>query len=233
MGIFNKTNQFISYTIDKNFSNNLAISVVNGQVAISAPWYVSNKKINQIILDKKNWILQKLMEYEEKNNAKKSKIKKRVIKVFGNYYNLKISYKFISKPELKLEEDMILIDLPFKYRNIDNTKIINIILDKFYFRLAEIEIEKIMEKNRIHLKVAPNDYKIKKMDGILGRYLEDKKIIIINPEIIKYNNNILEYVILHEYCHLKYKTHGKNFYKIIEKYIPNYKEIESQIKGMF
>ena len=39
--------------------------------------------------------------------------------------------------------------------------------------------------------------------------------------------------LLHEFCHLKYKTHGKNFYKLIEKYIPNYKEIEVQIKGMF
>ena len=55
----------------------------------------------------------------------------------------------------------------------------------------------------------------------------------INPDIVKYNRDILEYIILHEFCHLKYKTHGKNFYKIIENYIPNYKDIESKIKGMY
>ena len=83
MGLFSKTNQVISYTVDKNFSGNLAISVVNGQVAISAPWYVSSRKINQVVLDKKNWILQKLAEYEEKNNAKKSLLEKGSVKVFG------------------------------------------------------------------------------------------------------------------------------------------------------
>ena len=128
---------------------------------------------------------------------------------------------------------MIIINLPFKYRNVDNTKIVNFIIQKFYKKIAEKEVEQIMEKNRINLKLAPNDYKIEKIDGALGRYLEDKKIILINPEIVKYNRDILEYVILHEFCHLKYKTHGKNFYKIIEKYIQNYKEIEEKIKGLY
>lgn len=233
MGLFNKTNQVISYTIDKNFSGNLAISIVDGQVAISAPWYVSNRKINQVILDKKNWILQKLAEYEEKNNAKRSLLEKNKVMVFGEDYNLKISYKMISSPELNLGNKVVNINLPFKYRNIDNTKIVNLILEKFYNRLAEKEVEKVMEKNRVSLKMAPNDYKIQKMTNYLGRYIEDKKIIIINPEIVKYNRDILEYIILHEFCHLKYKTHGKNFYKIIENYIPNYKDIESNIKGMY
>lgn len=233
MGLFSKTNQVISYTVDKNFSGNLAISIVNGQVAISAPWYVSNRKINQVILDKKNWILQKLAEYEEKNNAKKSLLEKNTIKVFGEDYHLNISYKIIGSPELDLENGLIKIILPVKYRNVDNTKIVRLILDKFYTRLAEKEVEQIMEKNRINLKLAPNDYKLQKMDGALGRFLEDKKVILINPEIVQYNKDILEYVVLHEFCHLKYKTHGKNFYKIIEKYMPNYKIVENQIKGMF
>lgn len=233
MGFFNKTNQVISYTVDKNFSGNLVISIIDGQVAISAPWYVSNKKINKVICDKRNWIFQKLSEYDEKNKIKKSLLEKRIIKVFGEDYNLSISYKMINNPELNLDNKVIMINLPFKYRNIDNTKIISLILDKFYNRLAENEIEKVMEKNRINLKIAPNDYKIEKMDKVLGKFIEEEKVIIINPEIVKYNRNILEYVILHEFCHLKYKTHGKNFYKIVEKYIKNYKKIEDEIKGMY
>ena len=233
MGFFNKTNQVISYTVDKNFSGNLAISVIDGEVAISVPWYVSNKKINQVISDKKKWILQKLAEYDEQNKIKKSILERNVVKVFGVDYNLKISYKMINCPELTLDNKIVMIDLPFKYRNIDNTKIINLILDKFYIRLAENEIEQVMEKNRVNLKMAPIDYKIEKMEKSLGRFIEDKKVILINPEIVKYNRDILEYVVLHEFCHLKYKTHGKNFYKLIEKYIKNYREIEKTIKGMY
>lgn len=149
--------------------------------------------------------------------------------VFGEKYQIKISYKLFGGPELKLDSKIVKIILPFKYKNVDKTKIINFIFDKLYNRLAEKEVEKIMEKNRVNLKVAPVDYEIKKIDGMLAKYLEDQKIIIINPEIVKYNRDILEYVILHEFCHLKYKTHGKNFYKLIEKYIPNYKAVEEKI----
>ena len=150
-------------------------------------------------------------------------------KVFGENYQVKISYKLFGAPELNIDNKLVKIFLPIKYRKKDKTKIINFILDKLYSRLAEKEVEKIMEKNRFNLKVAPVDYRFQKMDGMLARYLEDQKIIIINPEIVKYNKDILEYVILHEFCHLKYKTHGKNFYKMIEKYIPNYKAVEERI----
>lgn len=230
MGFFNKTNQVISYTVDKNFSGDLAISVTNGQVAISAPWYISQRKINKVIVDKKQWILQKLAEYEERN---KNKSVLENVKVFGENYSIKIFYKIISKPELNINNKNIIINLPLKYKNVDNTKIVDFIIEKFYCRVAEKEIEQVMEKYRVNLKMAPNDYRIEKIDKSLAKFLEEKKIILINPEIVKYNKDILEYVILHEFCHLKYKTHGKNFYKIIEKYIPNYKELEEKIKGLY
>ena len=151
-------------------------------------------------------------------------------KVFGENYQVKISYKLFGAPELKVDNKLVKIILPIKYKNVDKTKIINFILDKLYSRLAEKEVEKIMEKNRFNLKVAPNDYKFQKMDGVLARFLEDQKIIIINPEIVKYNKDILEYVILHEFCQLKFKKQGKSFNKMIEKYIPNYKAVEERVR---
>ena len=47
----------------------------------------------------------------------------------------------------------------------------------------------------------------------------DGKTIYINPELMQYKREIIEYVVVHEFCHIKYKTHGKKFYEIIEKNI--------------
>lgn len=230
MGFFKKDNSFISYTVDKSFTKNLAISVQNGQVAVSAPWYVSKRKIEEIILDKKAWIMQKLKEYETINNSKKLNQERRTIKVFGEDYSLKILYKLIKSPELYLENKTIKIELPSKYKNLDNSKIIDLIIEKFYKKLAEKEIEEVMEKTRKELGLAPDDYKLQKMNKSLGRFDEDNKNIIINPEIVKFDRDILEYVILHEFCHLKYKTHCKSFYKILSKNMKNYKQVEEKIK---
>ena len=59
----------------------------------------------------------------------------------------------------------------------------------------------------------------------LLEYLEDKKILI-NPRIVKYKREVIEYIILHEFCHLKYKNHTKSFYNMLEKYMPDYKKYE-------
>lgn len=233
MKFFKKDTNVIAYTIDKSFSGNVAISVQDGQVAVSAPWYVSRKTIEQIISEKKNWIIEKLKEYEEINKIKKANMEKRTIKVFGEDYSLKISYKLIQAPEVNLENKVLRIELPVKYKNIDNNKVLNFIIEKFYNKLAENEIESTMEKIRLILGISPEDYRVEKMDGVLGKYNEIDRSITINPDIVKFDRQILEYVVLHEFCHLNFKTHCKSFYNLIEKNMKNYKDIEKIIKGMF
>ena len=39
-----------------------------------------------------------------------------------------------------------------------------------------------------------------------------------------------QYVIVHELSHLVYMDHSKKFYQLIEKYMPNYKEIRKLLK---
>ena len=50
------------------------------------------------------------------------------------------------------------------------------------------------------------------------------RIITINPDIIKYKKDVLRYVILYEFCRLKYKSRAKGFYQMLEKYMPNYEQ---------
>ena len=62
----------ISYTVNKNYNNELYLSVQNGEVVISAPWYYTSNQIQNVIEEKKKWILNKIEEYQ-KNYEKKHK----------------------------------------------------------------------------------------------------------------------------------------------------------------
>ena len=84
-----------------------------------------------------------------------------------------------------------------------------------------------MEKTRIMLGFAPEEYEIEKMK-IWGK-CEDNKITI-NPEIVMYDRNVIDYVVLHQYCHLKYKTHSKSFWNLVRKYEDKYEKYEEIIK---
>ena len=138
------------------------------------------------------------------------------VPVLGTDYKVKIIYKNIKVAELDVEDKIIKISLPNKYKKANNERILDIAIDKMYEQIAKIEVERAMEKTRILLGFAPEDYEIRKMSEELGRCEENK--ITINPEIVKYDREIIDYIVLHEYCHLKYKSHCKSFIKMLEKY---------------
>ena len=146
------------------------------------------------------------------------------VPVLGTDYKVKIIYKNIKVAELDVEDKIIKISLPNKYKKANNERILDIAIDKMYEQIAKIEVERAMEKTRILLGFAPEDYEIRKMSEELGRCEENK--ITINPEIVKYDRDVIDYIVLHEYCHLKYKSHCKSFIKMLEKYEPNYKKYE-------
>lgn len=153
------------------------------------------------------------------------------VPVLGTDYKVKIIYKNIKVAELDVEDKIIKISLPNKYKKANNERILDIAIDKMYEQIAKVEIERAMEKTRILLGFAPEDYEIKKMYNELGRCKENK--IIINPEIVKYGRDVIDYIVLHEYCHLKYKTHCKGFIKMLEKYEPNFEKYEKILKEVF
>jgi len=149
------------------------------------------------------------------------------VPVLGTDYKVKIVYKNVKFAELDVEDKIIKISLPNKYKKANNEKILDIAIDKMYEQIAKVEVERAMEKTRILLGFAPEDYEIKKMSNAFGKCENNK--ITINPEIVKYDRDIIDYIVLHQYCHLKYKNHCKSFINMIEKYEPNFEKYEKFI----
>ena len=154
-------------------------------------------------------------------------IERQPVPVLGIDYKLKITYKNIKFAQLDVEDKLIKISLPNKYKKENNEKILDLAIDKMYEQIARVEIERAMEKTRILLGFAPEDYEIRKISNEIGMCENNK--ITINPEIVKYNRNIIDYVVLHQYCHLKYKNHCKSFIKMIEEYEPNFEKYDKMI----
>ena len=224
MSIFGRRNNVITYTVNKAINRDMYITVQNGEVVVNAPWYFSSNKIQTLVEEKKNWILSKLKENEQDLTNIQS------VKIFGRYYDIKVSYKNIKTPELSLEENSeIKIILPIKYRKIGNEQILKISIQKMYEQIAINELESIMEKVRIMLGIAPEEYRIENTEKTLGKCID--KIITINPNLMQFKKETIEYVIIHEFCHLKYKSHCKKFYEIIEKNIKDYKKYEKELEG--
>ena len=230
MNLFHNKNNVITYTVNKAATSKLYISVQNGEVVINAPWYTTSSQIQRVVEEKKQWILNKIKEYESSCENKKTYTKIETVKVLGKDYDLEVQYKMIKKPSLSFEDSKIQVVLPNQFKKMENAEIVSILMNKMYERIAEKEIERAMEKTRILLDIAPEDYEIKAMENTIAKCKEGK--ITINPNIVMYSRDIIDYIVLHEFCHLKYKNHTKSFYNMIKTYMPNYEEKAKELNGM-
>ena len=213
----------ITYTIDKAIFGNLSILVNNGEVIVKAPWYFSKQRIQDTIKENKKWILKKLNEIEDVTLYKTTKI-------LGINYAIKINYSNIKAPELNLKNNYIEIKLPSNLEKKNNSKIIDIILNKMYIKLSEKHLENVFEEIRIETGLAPEDYKIIQDKKEIAKFDYDSKEIYVSSKIMELDENCIKYIVMHQLCHLKYKTHAKGFYNLLKKYFPNYEKYEEILK---
>ncbi len=213
----------IAYTINKAIFSDFDILVNNGEVVVKAPWYFSRQRIQEAIKENKNWILQKLKEMENVSLFKTTKI-------LGINYAVKVISRNVKSPELNLNNNYIEIILPSRIKGRNNNQIIDMILNKMYVKLTEKHLENVFEEIRIETGLAPEDYKIVENQDKIAKFNYDTKEIFINPRIMELDENCIKYIIMHELCHLQFKTHAKGFYKMLKAYFPKYEEYDAILR---
>ena len=55
--------------------------------------------------------------------------------------------------------------------------------------------------------------------------------INFNYKIIYLPENLLNYLVVHELCHLQEMNHSRNFWKLVLQAIPDYKKLRSELKN--
>ena len=63
--------------------------------------------------------------------------------------------------------------------------------------------------------------KLQKMEKRWGS-LSDKGQLTLNINLIQTPKECIEYVVIHELCHLIYHNHGIEFYKLLEHTLPDW-----------
>ena len=115
-------------------------------------------------------------------------IERHPVPVLGINYKVKIVYKNIKITELDVENTIIKISLPNRYKKMDYKEMLDLAIEKMYEQIAKVEIERAMEKTRIMLGFAPEEFEIKKIAN-LGN-CENRKITI-HPEIVKDRKSVV------------------------------------------
>jgi predicted metal-dependent hydrolase len=216
--------------IDRAKRKNVYIIVKNKEVIIKVPTILNDYDVKKIVDDKKDWIYKKIKNSIIKKQ--KEYVNNEKFYILGKIYDLKISYDYIKKSNVILKDNNLIVILPIKYCKFKEDDIkskVKKLIDKLYYDITEEKVKEKIYNITKNVSLYPKEVRIKKLKRAWG-ICSSKKNITINSRLCMYSDDVIEYVLLHEVCHLKYMNHSKDFWNMINYYMPNYSIVRKYLK---
>ena len=222
----------VAYTIVKTRRKTIGITVdMNGEVKVSAPLRISEKQIREIVQEKAGWIIKKVNEAIERNSniVPRQFVSGEKFLYLGEEYTLEVVEKDSGKAKVLMQEDTMTVYISRGLSGESRKQAIKEAIMKWYRRrFAEVAKERI-DKYSLQLKVAPCRVMIKNQKTRWGS-CSKKGNINLNWRLIMAPLHVIDYVVVHELCHLKVMNHSKDFWSLVESIQPNYSECRKWLK---
>jgi len=71
---------------------------------------------------------------------------------------------------------------------------------------------------------------VRKLNKRWGSYMHRTHKIILNQALVKAAKRHIDYVIIHELCHVTHKQHNRAFYELLEEKIPHWKKLKTELE---
>ncbi|MBS4538646.1 M48 family metallopeptidase [Clostridium sp. D2Q-11] len=198
-----------------------------GIIKVKAPRRLSEEQIIQWVKSKSEWIAKKTSEFKDIEHMlrKKEYINGEKFMYLGEEYPLEIIIdKSLAKSKVKNLNDKFYI-----HTSIREEYIMNDAMEQWYReRTEEIILEKIKYYEK-YFNVVPNKIKIKEQKRIWGS-CSSKKNLNFNWRLSMAPISVIEYIVVHEMCHLIHMNHSKKFWNLVGDIMPNYKEKREWLK---
>ncbi|WP_294561027.1 SprT family zinc-dependent metalloprotease [uncultured Traorella sp.] len=208
----------ICYTlIIKNVKNINLYITRNGEIVVSCNAYVPLKKVDEFVGIKCQWILEKMRMIQQQQKILHDNQR---FLFLGKSYPIKT---VLSKTSgVRLREGICMI---YKRESEDEYKILLQYEKEMAQKILKQKMKEVYEKMSHDYIINEPALKIRKMTSRWGSCMPKKNQITLNSQLIHYQERFIDYVVIHEYAHLIQPNHSKAFYAIIEKYMPDYKEV--------
>ncbi len=202
-------------------SKSIRIRINGTNVKVTLPIWVPYRAAIEFVNQRKNWIL---------SNKKSSSVLYNGV-IIGQNYQLSLQTSQSTKFRLVEHENVIKIYFPEKYE-LESDKVQNRI-EKYITNILKRDAEdrliplarKLAETHDFTL----NSLEVKKLKSRWGS-CNSKKDVVLNLYLVQLPQNHIEYVIFHELAHTVHLNHGKEFWKLVEHFVPDYKKIRKEIK---
>ncbi len=208
----------IKYSIITKSRSTLQINVEpEGDIVVMAPSSASPEIIQNIVKKRALWIIKQQAHFKTyyQKPIKKEYVSGETHRYLGKQYRLKV---------VQREKEQVVQKGKYIYLFVRSKSKAGILLEDWFHvkakKMFKSKLEILLRKMS-NEKIKPKQLKIRSMKTRWGSCTPGGNIIL-HPALIKAPTECIEYVIVHELCHLKYFKHDRRFYSLLERYCPNY-----------
>jgi len=223
--------EIIEFALEFSDRKKLRIDVYpDRHVVVYAPTGKTIEEIKERVKKKGSWIIKQKLYFEryQPSLPNKSYISGETHLYLGRQYRLKVLESDCE--EVKLFGKYIFVSTKSK----QNTMKVKALFDEWYKKHArkifyQYLVDCYNRSDRFRFKL-PN-YQIRKMNKRWGSYTKGG-YILLNLELIKTPLYCIEYVIMHELCHMKVRSHNIQFYKLLTTLMPDWKKRKEKLDAI-
>lgn len=232
--LFNRTQHTIEYKLVKSAKRKtLSVQVKLGKVIVRAPNILPTRVIDQFVYAKQGWITQKVLEQQENLDQKSlSFVSGKKLVYLGKCIPLTISYG--PKSEVQYNEELLMIWISHRsQRFISNDQQKSDKAKSVYFDWLKVQAQSVLT-NRLEYKanetsLKPSKLTLKRFKARWGS-CNSKGEISLNYLLMCCPVWVIDYVIVHELCHLVHMNHSTKFWQLVEEHCSEYREAKNWLK---
>ena len=199
----------------------------NQDLVVKAPEKAEQERIHEFLQRKFRWVLKQKRYFSQfKGQSEKQYVSGESFKYRGRTYKLMVR-KEPENEHVSLQHGILNVYT----KNKKNRKQVKELVDAWYKDHARRVFAERLEEcvNRFNNGFTPG-LMIKKMKKRWGSYSHKTGRVILNLDLIKASKRFIDYVIIHELCHVKHKKHNRAFYDLLESKLPQWETLKTELE---
>ena len=212
------------FLLDVGRRRTASLAFVEGELRVRVPYGYTNKEINDLIIANSDWIIRQSIKNSSRISLPKTYVQGEQFRLLGRIYAVSyaVSDKYF-KPYLDGDKLVIAVrqDSTQSYKQAQT--------DEFIMALAARTVTECMSRSSEKTGLKPCRIKLRSMTSRWGS-CSSKGNISINYRVVQFPPECIEYVCIHELCHLKHMDHSEAFWDMVASFCPDWKRLRDEMK---
>ena len=195
-----------------------------GNLTIKSP-KVSQRELEKVLIKKAAWITKSRQRLLEKKGKPLEFKEGEVLFFLGEGYPVRYEQSNRRRSALRFDEQE---GFTFTYYEFNPEKF-EYLVNQFYKQEAQRLIPEMTEQYAKRMRMFPSRVSFRKARSRWGS-CSNSNAISFNYLMMKLPLSVIQYIIVHELSHIKYKHHQKEFWNFVKIHSPDYKEQKNELK---